>query len=97
MDEKWFSLDDPDGISTFMYLNEIYGRIKRQKNGGGVMIWDMIVSNRLLAYKILNGSFVTSDYVNILSNIAVPITKLNLGLEIYLQLENSRIHTSKIT
>ena len=95
-DEKWFSFDGPDGWSSFMYPNEKSHRPKRQKNGGGIMVWAMITSNGLISFKFLERNFRIKDYIDLLKHIAVPISKLNVGKNFWFQHDNARIHTAKI-
>lgn len=95
-DEKWFSFDGPDGWASYMYPNEEANRPKRQKRGGGVMVWAIILPNGLISYRFLNRSFKSTDYINLLQNVVVPIAKLNLGNNFWFQHDNARIHTAKI-
>lgn len=95
-DEKWFSLDGPDGWSSYMYEDEVCHRPKRQKNGGGLMIWAMIQPNGLICHKILERNFKSENYIQLLSGTAVPICKLNYGQTFWFQQDNSKIHTANI-
>lgn len=95
-DEKWFSFDGPDGWSSFMYPNEEHHRPRRQKGGGGVMVWAMVLPSGLISYKFLDRKFKSPDYIDILQNIVVPISKMNFRGRFWFQQDNSRIHTSKL-
>lgn len=94
-DEKWFSLDGPDDWRTYVGKNENPFRPRRQKKGGGVMVWAMMLPNGLLTYKILDREFKSNDYMELVSKTVVPISKLNLGNRLFFQHDNSRIHTAK--
>lgn len=96
-DEKFFSLDGPDSWSTFAYENERSNRIKRQSRGSGVMVWAMLTPNGLTSWKILQRSFKSSDYIEIISNVIVPLAKLNIGADFWLQQDNAPVHVSKAT
>lgn len=95
-DEKWFSYDGPDGWMTYVYPNEEIERPKRQKRGGGIMVWAMIQPNGLISYKFLHRNFRSQDYINLLQSIVVPMSKLNIGGNYWFQQDNARIHTAKI-
>ena len=95
-DEKWFSMDGPDGWSSFVYPNDIGNRVKRQKNGGGVMIWAMIMPNGLISYKLLDRNFKSSNYIDLLSHTVVPMCRLNYDDNYWFQQDNCKVHTAKI-
>lgn len=95
-DEKWFSFDGPDGWSSYVYESDVCIRPKRQKNGGGVMIWAMMLPNGLIAYRLLNRTFKSQNYIALLAETVVPICRLNYGKNYWFQQDNARIHTAKI-
>lgn len=96
-DEKFFSLDGPDDWSTYAYKEEVSTRIKRQSRGGGIMVWAMLTPNGLTSWKFLQRSFKSNDYVEIIGNIIVPLSRLNIGSDFWLQQDNASVHKSKVT
>ena len=95
-DEKRFSLDGPDDWRTYMLPNQTVIRQKRQCNGGGIMLWAMLMPNGLLCYRILKGMFNAIEYMKLLQHVAVPIMKLNYGSNFVFQEDNSPVHKAKI-
>ena len=96
-DEKWFSLDGPsDWISYAVESSEII-RGRRQANGGGIMVWILVMPIGLLSYLILSKSFKAHYYVILLRKCTLPITALNLGVSFCYQQDNAPIHQAKVT
>lgn len=96
-DEKWFTLDGTDDNRTYMYDDEQIIQSKRQRGGGGVMVWAMTMPNGLVAHKILERKNKSKDYIDILRMIVVPISLMNLGSNFWFQHDNAPIHRSKET
>lgn len=94
-DEKRFCLDGPDDWRSYYSKNTNLVRQRRQCNGGGIMVWLMIMPNCLLSYKIIHGNFNSVGYIKLLSESIVPIIKLNFGLDIWYQEDNSPVHKAK--
>ena len=94
-DEKKFSLDGPDDWGTYMYPGETMLRNKRQCDGGGLMVWLMVMPNGLLSHKIIKGSFKSVNYINLLETQAIPISKLNYGADFIFQEDNAPVHKAK--
>jgi len=94
-DEKRFTLDGPDDWQTYVMKTEAIVRNKRQCKGGGIMLWLMCMPNGLLAFRILNGTFNSDNYIKLLSEMAVPILKINYGTNFYYQEDNSPVHKSQ--
>jgi len=95
-DEKRFSLDGPDDWRSYVPKNHSYDRQHRPCEGGGIMLWMMVMPNGLLAYRILKGNFNSENYLEILQEMAVPMMKLNYGSNFYFQQDNSPVHKSKL-
>lgn len=93
-DEKRFSLDGPDDWRTYISKNEHISRQRRQCRGGGIMVWMMALPNGLLSYNVVKGKFNSEAYIALLRTSTVPILKLNLGTDFWLQEDNSPVHKS---
>lgn len=93
-DEKCFYMDGPDDWKTFVDKSSNHIREKRQCKGGKIMVWLMVQPNGLLAFKIINGKFNSSEYIKLLSEKMVPLMKLNFGEDFYFQQDNAAIHKS---
>lgn len=94
-DEKRFTLDGTDDWRTYALQSEQVIRCKRQCEGGGVMVWMMVLPNYLLSFHTIEGKFRSEDYIKLLKEKALPIIMLNLGKEFYLQQDNAPVHQSK--
>lgn len=94
-DEKRFSLDGPDDWRTYVAKEDKCIRQKRQCNGGGIMIWLMVMPNGLLCHKVIQGKFKSHDYINLLKQTVVPIVKLNFENNFYFQEDNCMVHKAK--
>ena len=94
-DEKRFTLDGPDDWRTYCLKNKTPIRNKRQCKGGGILCWLMCMPNGLLAFRIIHGIFKADNYIELLSEMIVPIMKLNYGNTFYYQEDNATVHKSK--
>ena len=94
-DEKRFTFDGPDDWRTYMYKNDQEYRVSRQCEGGGVMVWMMVLPNDLLSFKIVEGKFNSQDYIKLLKENIMPIIKLNYGNNFWFQEDNASVHKSK--
>jgi hypothetical protein len=93
-DEKRFSLDGPDDWRTYVTKNKVNSRQRRQCGGGSIMVWMMALPNGLLSYKVINGKYNSTAYIELLQTSVVPILKLNFGTDFWLQEDNSPVHKS---
>ena len=55
----------------------------------------MAMPNGLLSFKVIHGNLNADGYTKLLSDRAVPIIKLNYGVNWYLQKDNSHVHKSR--
>ena len=94
-DEKRFSLDGPDDWRSYLPNSNQNYRMKRQCKGGGLLVWMMTMPNGLLSFKVIRGNLNSDGYINLLSENAVPIIKLNYGVNWCLQKDNSPVHKSR--
>lgn len=95
-DEKWFSFDGPDNWCSYVSKDNNMFRSRRQKGGGGVMIWLMVLPNGLTCFQYIAGNFKSTNYIELLKRVTVPIIKLNYGEDFYFQQDNSPIHRSQL-
>ena len=95
-DEKRFSLDGPDNWCTYVKGKEKNIRQIRQCEGGGLLVWAMVMPNGLISHKIIRKKFNSSDYLSLLKEQAIPIMKLNFGNNYCFQQDNAAVHTAKI-
>ena len=94
-DEKRFTLDGSDDWRTYIHENDQDFRINRQCKGGGVMVWIMVLPNGLLSFKVIEGKFNSTEYINLLKKNIVLIIKLNYGNHFWFQEDNASVHKSK--
>lgn len=95
-DEKRFSLDGPDSWGTYNRPGEPSERERRICEGGGIMVWLMLMPNGLICHRFIRGIFNSMSYLNLLKSTAIPICKLNFQDDFYFQEDNSRVHKSKL-
>lgn len=99
-DEKRFSYDGPDNMGSFFYkynkTNIGPQRIKRQMNGGGVMVLGAISSNGKLKLEVIEGKYDSKAYCNHLNKVFIPWCNSEFpdGDWIWQQ-DNCRIHTAE--
>ena len=74
-----------------------FRRVKRQCQGGGLMVWGNLLPNGLIAIKVLQGKQTAATYVETIKFVCVPIMKLNLEPKIWLVQDNCSIHVTKST
>ena len=60
--------------------------------GGGIMVWGMVMPNGLISIKIKEGWIKGADYFEMMKNICVPILKMNLKPPINFAHDNCKIH-----
>ena len=51
--------------------------VQSTKNGGGIMVWAMVLPNGLLSFKILKRDFKSHNYMHRLMQTVVPISLCN--------------------
>lgn len=94
-DEKRFCLDGPDDWRSYISKNQNLVRQKRQCNGGGIMIWLMLMPNGLISHKVIKGKFNSDGYIKLLQESIVPMIKLNFGSDVSFQEDNSPVHKAR--
>jgi len=95
-DEKRFSLDGPDSWCTYVKGKERNKRQIRQCEGGGLLVWAMIMPNGLISHKIFRKTLNSANYLCLLKEQAIPIMKLNFSDKYWFQQDNAAVHTAKI-
>lgn len=110
VDEKRFSLDGPDNWLDPKFLCDLYYiynrftyvkkgqnimRQKRQSNGGGVMVWGMVMPNGLIAVTLMEGRQNSDKYIDLFKSFAVPIMNLNYEQGYSIIQDNCTIHVSR--
>lgn len=102
-DEKRFSLDGPDNLSSYVERRDgkkvLPHRKKRQMRGGGVMILGAISGYGNLKIKFIDGHYDSFKYKDDLENTFLPwCRKEYKGKKFIWQQDGSRVHTAgKIT
>lgn len=71
--------------------------MKRQCQGGGLMVWGMLLPNGLIAVKVLEGRQTAVTYVDTIKSFCVPIMKLNIPPQIWLVQDNCSIHVAQFS
>ena len=95
-DEKRFCCDGPDNWNSYCQKGQYLRRQRRQCSGGSVMVWIMVLPSGLLSHHILQGTFTSQKYVDLLRRYVVPVIKLNYKSPIYFQQDNSSVHKAKM-
>ena len=72
-------------------------RLNQIVRSPGIMVWAMIMPNGLLSCEIKIGKQKSSNYIAIIRNKALPITRLNVKDDFVFQQGNSPIHVSRET
>ena len=93
-DEKHFKFDGPDGSCTWSRRGELVVMNKRQKGGGGVMVWGMIFANGNIWLEWLKGRQNSESYKQLLDEKALPKIRRDMGNYFVLQQDNCSIHVS---
>lgn len=103
-DETRSTLDGPDGWANgWVYFNdERHQRLKRQQQGGGIMIWAGIIGDRLVGpVRVPEGVKVTSAaYCNLLTQCLVPWLDnipLSLRRDFIFMHDNAPSHSARAT
>ena len=68
----------------------------RQCEGGGILVWAMVMPNGLISHRIITGMLKASDYFCILKEQGIPIIKLNFGDNFCYQQDNASVHQAKV-
>jgi len=95
-DEKRFSLDGPDSWYTYVKGTDTNIRQIRQCEGGGILVWAMVMPNGLISHQFIRGKFKATDYLTLLKEKVIPILKLNFGDNFWFQEDNASVHKAKI-
>ena len=95
-DEKRFSLDGPDSWYTYTKGSDTGIRQIRQCEGGGILVWAMVMPNGLISHHFIRGKFKASDYLNLLKEKVIPMLKLNFGDKYSFQEDNASVHKAKV-
>lgn len=80
---------------TMTNSNTKIQRIRRQKGGGGLMVWGMVMPNGLIWVKEVGRSFKAQNYKDLLVSHAVPVMNLNFNKYVYVH-DNARPHKAKL-
>lgn len=97
-DEKRFSLDGPDNWCSWYDPFDPPQRIKRQMNGGGIMVWGMTLSTGEIHVELLEGRVNSSVYTSLLNDKIIPILDEKFGAQMFrFQQDNCKVHVSKET
>ena len=96
-DEKKFSLHGCDSFYTWTNKNQSPSNIRKHLRSPSLMVWGMIMPNGLFSYEIMKGNQNSMKYIDIVSQKAIPIIKVNMGNNFIFQHDNCPIHTSKKT
>ena len=94
-DEKKFSLYGCDSHFTWMNENQSPYNIRRHLRSPSLMVWAMVLPSGFLSYSIMKGNQNSDKYIEIISNRALPIIKLEMGTDFIFQQDNCPIHVSK--
>ncbi len=94
-DEKKFNLDGPDGIRYYWHdlRKEPKTLSKRRFGGGSLMIWEAFVNGTIFDLHIMNGTYDSVKYTDMLGNCLDPFMQPDW---IFMQ-DGAGIHRSKHT
>jgi transposase len=97
-DEKRFSFDGPDSWCSWYDPLDPPLRIKRQMNGGAVMVWGMTMSTGEIYVKKLEGKIDSDKYISLLKHHIKPYLNSAFGEGGYFfQQDNCKVHVSNKT
>ena len=97
-DEKRFCKDGPDSWRTWYDPFDPPVRIKRQMDGGSIMVWGMVLPNGQIHVELLRGRVDSDAYIKLLKYKVKPYLNKELGAgNFYLQQDNCSVHVSKKT
>ena len=96
-DEKRFSLHGCDSFYTWVHSKQSPVRVRKIIKSPGVMVWAMVLPNGLISFRFMKGKQNADDYIKIIKDVVIPITKLNLGNEVIYQHDNCPIHSARKT
>jgi len=95
-DETRFSLDVPDSWYTHAKSQEANIRQIRLCEGGGALIWSMVMPNGLISHKIIRGILKATDYLCLLKELSIPILKINFGHKFTSKEDNTSVNKHKV-
>ena len=101
-DQSRATLDGPDGWMSVWLLNSTTppSKIRRQKGGGGVMIWAGIVNDQTVGpFRVRDGVLCRESYVDFLKNFLPWYKKQALALKRKMILihDNAPSHAARYT
>ena len=98
-DEKKFNLDGPDGLAFYWWDIRKEERIfqRRQKGGGGVMVWGSFSAKGQSELSILKGNQNAQRYTNTLENYLLPFAESMHPNGYIFQQDSASIHTASHT
>lgn len=98
-DEKKWNLDGPDGYACYWHdlRNEEHLLSRRQKGGGGVMIWAAFSEHGYSEIAFLSGNQDSKKYTGTLENYLMPFVRKHYPGSYIFQQDNAPIHTSHHT
>lgn len=94
-DEKRFSLDGPDGWSSWVPKGHFLCRNRRQQGGGNVQVWGMLLPNGKVFVEKLDFRSNSSDYIRLLDERVKPILEHEMPDGLIFQQDNASIHASR--
>ena len=77
LDEKTFNLDGPDGLAYYWHDIRREKKLfsKRQKGGGGVMVWGAFNEHFTSELAILRGNQNSHDYIRTIEDFMLPFSQ----------------------
>lgn len=96
-DEKRFSLNGCDSFYTWVHSNQSPSRVRKVIKAPGLMVWAMVLPNGLISFQFLKGNQSADNYIQIIKNVVIPISRLNLTSDYTYQHDNCPIHVARKT
>lgn len=96
-DEKRFSLHGCESHYTWICSKQSPMRVRKVIRASGVMVWAMVMPNGLMSFRFMNGKQKADDYIKIIKEVVIPISKLNFGNKVIYQHDNCPIHSARKT